>query len=235
MVAAPMTARVILTDIEGTTTPIAFVHEVLFPYARARLPEWVRDRASHPEVAPELQAVRDAAPGVDPLTTLLAWMDRDEKATPLKALQGLIWRDGYEGGAIEAVLYPDVGPALRAWHLAGLRLAVYSSGSEAAQRLIFCHSDAGDLSPLITAYFDTRIGAKRNPDSYRRIAAALAANPPDILFLSDVEAELDAAGSAGLQTCQLLRPSDCTIPSLRHPTVQDFAELVMRTPAVQRP
>jgi len=217
-------ARAVLTDIEGTTTPIAFVHEVLFPYARTRLPAFLDARSSDPLVAALLAEVAAAEPGA-PVETLLGWMDRDVKATPLKTLQGLIWREGYESGALLGRLYPDVAPVLRAWSAAGLTLFVYSSGSEEAQRLLFGCSTDGDLSSLFDGFFDTRIGPKREAASYRRICEAVRLDPADILFLSDVEAELDAAAAAGLATCQLVRPDDRTIASDRHPRAADFAAI----------
>jgi enolase-phosphatase E1 len=209
---------VILTDIEGTTTPIAFVHDVLFPYARDCLARLETGR-------PEIAAILEAVPGADKSATLRAWMDQDAKVTPLKELQGILWRDGYEAGAIKGVLYPDVPPKMHAWHAAGTRLAIYSSGSREAQRLLFTHSDAGDLSALITGYFDTTTGPKREAASYAAIARALEASPGSVLFLSDVEAELDAARDAGLRTTQLVRQQDGTIPSRRHPTAADFTQL----------
>jgi enolase-phosphatase E1 len=211
----------ILTDIEGTTTPIAFVRDVLFPYARARLPDFLARHADHPLVA-EARALAGGRPVLD---ALLAWMDQDAKVTPLKAMQGLIWNQGYRDGALRGRIYPDVPPALRGWHATGLRLAVYSSGSEAAQRLIFGHSDAGDLAALFTHFFDTRIGGKREAASYAAIATTIGAAPDHILFLSDIEQELDAARLAGLRTCQIVRPQDGTVASTRHRTAPSFATL----------
>ncbi len=209
----------VLTDIEGTTTPISFVHDVLFPYARRILPAMVG--SNDPEISSALERVRQAAPGHPPLETLHDWMDRDVKAEPLKTLQGIVWRTGYASGEIQAVLYPDVAPALARWRRAGLRLAVYSSGSVEAQRLIFGHAPSGDLTGLFDAFFDTRVGPKRAQASYAAIAADLALPPGRILFLSDVAAELDAAAAAGLTTCQLLRPGDEAVPSA-HPRAADF-------------
>lgn len=217
--------RAVLTDIEGTTTPIAFVHDMLFPFARANLPAFLRDHAADPAVAAEVDAIRAGSPGHDPVGVLLGWMDRDAKETPLKTLQGLVWRQGYQDGKLQAVLYPDVAPHLRQWHAAGLDLFVYSSGSVAAQRLLFGHSDAGDLSGLFTGFFDTRIGPKRDIASYRAIIGQVEQPAPAILFLSDIEAELDAAAEAGMRTCQLVRPADGTIASTRHPVAAGFDEI----------
>ncbi len=188
--------RAIVTDIEGTTSSIAFVAETLFPYARARLPAFV---AAHPEQsAPILAEVAATEPG-DPVATLLRWIDEDRKATPLKALQGMIWADGYRERAFTGHVYADAVAALRRWHADGISLHVFSSGSVAAQKLLFGHGDAGDLTPLFSGYFDTTTGPKREPSSYRAIAAAIGVAPGDILFLSDTPQEIAAARSAGLQ------------------------------------
>jgi enolase-phosphatase E1 len=222
-----MTGRpaAVLTDIEGTTTPIAFVHRTLFPFARARLPDFLESHAANGAVAAIVQEVRTMAPGRPPLDTLLGWMDRDAKVTPLKELQGLIWREGYAAGTLHAEIYADVAGSLRAWHAEGVRLAVYSSGSVEAQKQLFGHTQSGDLTGLFDGFFDTRIGAKREADSYRAIAAELALSGDAILFLSDVEAELDAAEAAGLRTCQLVRVEDGTVASLRHRVAADFKEV----------
>jgi enolase-phosphatase E1 len=217
-----LAAAVVITDIEGTTTPIAFVRDVLFPYARARLPAFV---AAHPD-DPDVLEAASLAPGRPVLEALLGWMEADAKVAPLKSLQGRLWHDGYVAGELTGLLYPDVAPALRLWHASGVRLAVYSSGSVAAQRLLFGHTAEGDLTGLFSAFFDTRIGGKREVGSYAAIAASLAAPPGACLFLSDVAAELDAAQSAGLQVCQLVRAEDGTVPS-SHPRVADFASLVV--------
>lgn len=184
----------ILTDIEGTTSSIAFVTDTLFPYARARLADWI---AAHPEeAAPILKDV----PG-DALETLTRWIDEDRKETALKTLQGLIWAEGYADGTLKGHVYADAAEALRRWHAAGLRLYVYSSGSVAAQKLIFGHSNAGDLTPLFSGYFDTTTGPKKEADSYRRIAREIGLPPEDILFLSDSVPEIEAARAAGFKTC----------------------------------
>lgn len=213
-----MTIRAVVTDIEGTTSAIAFVKETLFPFAMRELDAFLDARGAEPEVAALLAEV----PGPDPRAQLRAWMAEDAKATPLKSLQGLIWEAGFRDGRLKGHLWPDVASCLRAWHAAGLRLAVYSSGSVAAQRLLFGHSEAGDLLPLFSAFFDTRTGAKREAASYAAIAAALGLPPDAILFLSDVPEELDAARASGLATCQLVRQGDGTVPAGRHPEATDF-------------
>jgi len=212
-----MKPAAVLTDIEGTTTPIAFVHRVLFPYARARMAEFVASGHAALAEVPEPR-----------LETLLGWMDRDEKITALKTIQGIIWEDGYRTGAITAELYEDVPPALRRWARAGLRLFVYSSGSVPAQKLLFGHTPAGDLTGLFQAYFDTRVGPKREAASYADIARGVNVPPEEMLFLSDVEAELDAAKASGLQTCQLVRAEDGTTASARHETAKDFDDVARK-------
>jgi enolase-phosphatase E1 len=212
----------ILTDIEGTTSAIAFVKETLFPFAERALDAFLRDRAADPEVAACLDAVRRAAPGEAPAAALRRWMAEDAKIGPLKTIQGLIWRQGYLDGEIRGHLYPDVAPCLRAWSRAGIALQVYSSGSVAAQKLLFGHSEAGDLTPLFEGFFDTAVGGKREAASYATIAAGLHRPAGDILFLSDVAEELDAAAQSGLRTCQLLRPQDGTRPAPGHPQAADF-------------
>lgn len=217
-----MAIACILTDIEGTTSAIAFVKETLFPFAEAELDAFLDARQDEPEVAAILAAVREAAPGEEPRTALRRWMAEDAKVTPLKTLQGLIWQTGFADGRLKGHLWPDVVPCLRAWAKAGLRLAVYSSGSVGAQRLLFGHSEAGDLTPLFAGFFDTKVGGKRDAASYAAIAAELGLPPGGILFLSDVAEELDAAAASGLRTCQLVRAADGTAPSGRHPEAPDF-------------
>jgi len=185
--------KAILLDIEGTTTSIAYVADILFPYARARIPAWV------PAHRDEIAATLSTMPPGDPVATLLAWMDVDAKETALKHIQGRIWREGYEAGELKAHVYPDTPEALKRWTEAGIRVCIYSSGSIEAQKLIFGHSEAGDLTRYLSGYFDTTTGPKREGDSYARIATALKLDPADILFVSDVAAETDAAKSAGLR------------------------------------
>ncbi len=215
----------VLTDIEGTTTRVAFVHDVLFPYARARLPAFLAAHSVRADVAGALGEVRRLAPGADLLTTLLGWMDADAKIGPLKALQGMIWAKGYADGTLKGELYPDVAPALQRWHAAGVRLFVYSSGSIAAQKMLFRYSVAGDLERLFSGFFDTGVGGKRESASYTAIVRAAGAAAGDILFLSDVAQELDAAAAAGLRTCQLVRAEDGTIPSASHAHAVNFGSI----------
>ncbi|MEN4749692.1 acireductone synthase [Pseudomonas sp. Ps21-P2] len=205
-----MTIKAILTDIEGTTSAVSFVFDVLFPYAKQHLPGFVRQHASEPDVAAQLQAVRNDSAEPDAsvdrvIEILLQWIAEDRKATPLKALQGMVWQQGYQAGQLKGHVYPDAVEALKRWHQAGYALYVYSSGSIQAQKLIFGCSEAGDLSGLFSGYFDTTSGPKRAEASYRSIASSIGQPAEAILFLSDIVEELDAAQQAGMATCALVR------------------------------
>lgn len=228
-----------LLDVEGTTTPIDFVYRVLFPYARDRFLSFLVEHASDPEVAAEVRGLgeehrRDVAAGQKPPTwedtpegiaAFALWlMDRDRKATALKALQGRIWERGYESGELQASVYDDVARALARWQAAGRPVAIYSSGSVRAQRLLFAHTQVGDLTPRLSGYFDTTIGFKTEPDSYRCIAEAMGREPGAILFVSDVGAELDAAHAASLQTALCAR-SDTIPPAATHRLITSFDQL----------
>lgn len=206
----------ILTDIEGTTSSISFVKDVLFPYARRALPGFVREHGHEPEVRRWLDQVAVENGGMCQdgmiVETLQGWIDEDRKHTALKALQGMIWEAGYRDADFTAHIYPDAAPALRRWRESGLPLYVYSSGSVPAQKLFFGHSDAGDLTALFSSWFDTEIGGKREAASYRRIAEAIGVPAGEILFLSDVVEELDAAREAGLRTVLIDRLQDYPQP-----------------------
>ena len=218
--------RAVLTDIEGTTSSLSFVKDVLFPYARTHLAVFVRQHAQDPRVALQLEAVRSEE--CDPdlsldavIDRLVDWIDQDRKITPLKTLQGMIWENGYRNGDFQGHIYPDAEQVLRDWHARGLALYVYSSGSVQAQKLLFAHTAFGDLTPLFDGYFDTNVGGKLNPDSYRAIAAAIGIAAVEILFLSDIQAELDAAAAAGCRTTWLVR-DDSPDPQAAHRQVRDF-------------
>ncbi len=202
--------KAILIDIEGTVGDIAFVREVLFPYARKHLSETLHQRWRDPEI---IAIVADAArAGSNTLPSpqaaaaqFLAWMDQDQKVTPLKTLQGMIWREGYASGELKAHLYPDAIEAFGAWRKNGLSLFIYSSGSIEAQKLYFAHSVAGDLTSAISGYFDTTTGPKTDPESYAKISAAIETPPASILFLTDAPGEVTAATKAGLQVRRIDR------------------------------
>lgn len=224
-------AQAVLTDIEGTTTDIGFVHDVLFPYARQALPDFLRANANRPEVREQLQATSELAQLKQAdlelqIQTLIGWIDEDRKATPLKALQGMIWSQGYEDAAFSGHVYTDAYENLKQWHTQGIRLNVYSSGSIAAQQLLYGHSNHGDMRALFEHWFDTTTGPKKEPRSYQAIITALQLSGPQILFLSDVLEELDAASSAGMQTLQLCR-SDNMITGA-HPCAQSFNEIALQ-------
>lgn len=222
--------RAIVTDIEGTTSSLSFVKDILFPYARAHLPEFVRAHAQDAAVQAQLDAVRrETGKSLDleaAIAQLLTWIDEDRKATPLKALQGMVWERGYRQGDFQGHVYEDSVRQLRAWKSMGLRLYIFSSGSVQAQKLLFAHTAAGDLTPLFSGYFDTAIGPKREHDAYQRIAQVIGLPAGEILFLSDIREELDAARAVGLQTGWLVR--DGSLPEQpAHPVVRDFDGLTI--------
>lgn len=232
-------AHFVLMDIEGTTTSISFVHDVLFPYSRKHLRHYVAANRGLPAVENALsdtintlkqEGVFDVARTTTErdavaLAALEKWIDEDRKHPALKTLQGMLWEAGYRSGEYKSHVYDDVIPNLRKWHKAGLTLAIYSSGSVPAQKLLFAHTEHGDVTPMLSAYFDTSSGSKREASSYANIVKDLGASPGDVLFLSDVPEELDAAKAAGLKTTQLVRPG--TTPSNRHPTVSSFDGIAM--------
>ena len=217
--------KAVITDIEGTTSSISFVHDVLFPYARARMREFVRSHAVDPRVVPHLDEVRQLSkPNLDldgVIQELINWIDQDKKVTPLKALQGLIWEQGYRDGDFHGHIYADAYEKLVLWHAQGIALYIYSSGSVYAQKLLFGHTKYGDLTPLFSGYFDTRIGAKAEVTSYQRIVTELDLPADQLLFLSDIKAELDAAKAAGLKTVWLVRDGEVD-KAAAHPQVHDF-------------
>jgi enolase-phosphatase E1 len=223
-------AKAALIDIEGTVGSIAFVRDVLFPYASERMDEYVMSHRDEPAIrdvldqtAAESGAPRENEPAL--LAALHDWSSRDIKATPLKALQGMIWVDGYKSSGLRGHLYPDAIDALRRFHDGGVSLYIYSSGSVAAQKLLFGNSIAGDLLPLFAGFFDTTIGGKREAQSYERILDDIGVAPNEAIFFSDNEAELDAAEEAGIQTVQLARPEDLTVPTTRHASIESFAKI----------
>ncbi|MEF2156235.1 acireductone synthase [Luteimonas sp. FXH3W] len=209
--------QVILTDIEGTTSSITFVKDVLFPYAHQAMDPFIRANAQDPQVRERLDAVAlESGVPADDLTGLIEvlrrWIDEDRKQGDLKAIQGRIWESGYRNGDFTAPVYDDALEMLRQWHAEGVALYVYSSGSVPAQKLLFGHTQAGDLQPLFSGWFDTDVGGKREVSSYQVITSAIDVPANEILFLSDIVAELDAAREAGLDTVLLDRPQDYPTP-----------------------
>ena len=220
----------IVTDVEGTATSIAFAKEKLFPYARAHLSDFLADHGEDPDIASLLAEARALAGLTDidlraTVRLLQGWIDADKKATPLKALQGLIWKDGFARGELVSDVYADAAAGLRRWHRAGIRLYVYSSGSVQAQRLIFAHTPYGDLTPLFSGFFDTRVGGKLDQASYHVIAAAIDTEPGELLFLSDHVGELDAARHAGWHTTALDRGEAVLPERITHPVAHNFDEV----------
>lgn len=244
--------RLYLLDIEGTVAPLSLTGEVLFPYARAHFAEFLRRRGEDADVQADLALLAEenkaetdpscpqvegapslpGAPGPfvgtgdrDVLPYLLWLMDRDRKSTALKSLQGKIWKSGFESGELKGTFFADLPPALDRWSK-NAKVAIYSSGSVEAQHLLFSHSTSGDLTPLLSGYFDTRTGAKTASASYGSIAVAMGAAPEEILFFSDAVRELDAAREAGCQTRLVARPGNAPVEDAKgHATIETLASL----------
>jgi len=236
-----MNARVILLDIEGTTTPIAFVHEVLFSYAHTHARDFLKTNFNSEEVRADVALLRaehavDVGAGQGPpalnedsdsIASYVEWLiERDRKSTGLKSLQGKIWRQGYVDGSLKSQVYADVAPALERWRAQGLSINIFSSGSVLAQQLLFAHTEAGDLTTFIDNYFDTNAGKKSEAESYRRIAEALSLKAKEVLFISDVVAELAAASEAGMNTLLSIRPGNPPQNNTdRYRTIHTFNEI----------
>ena len=222
--------KAIVTDIEGTTSSLSFVKDVLFPYSRARMADFVREHANEPTVTRWLDEARQMAGaglGNEELVArFVRWIDEDKKITSLKALQGMIWEDGYRKNDFKGHIYDDAVRHLKKWNQAGIRLYVFSSGSVQAQKLLFAHTEYGDLTPLFSGYFDTTIGNKRETGSYRKIAEFIASAPADILFLSDIKEELDAARASGMRTLWLVRDGPLD-PKAAHPQIRNFDQITL--------
>jgi enolase-phosphatase E1 len=235
--------RVILLDIEGTTTPVDFVYKTLFPFARARLRGFLEQHASDEETQKDILQLRaehaaDVENGLNPpppsektiesLAVYLQWlMDKDRKSTPLKSIQGKIWEEGYRTGELVSEIFNDVPRAFNRWREDEKIIAIYSSGSRLAQKLLFAHTNTGDLTSFISNYFDTNIGGKKETESYRRIADELSFSSSEILFISDSSAELDAAKEAEMQTVLSMRPGNAPLTNLsNHPVIHSFDEIM---------
>jgi enolase-phosphatase E1 len=229
--------RGILLDIEGTTTPIAFVHDVLFSYARDHASDFLKNNIRSEEVRADvsmlyedhaLDVVDDRNPPelteeIESLAEYIEWLiDQDRKSTGLKSLQGKIWRQGYLDGSLKSQVFADVAPALERWRAAGLKVSIFSSGSVLAQQLLFAHTNAGDLTKFIDGYFDTSTGKKGEAESYRRIAAEMGLEPGEIVFISDVVDELDAAEEAGMKTRLSVRPGNPIQAPTHHQAIESF-------------
>jgi enolase-phosphatase E1 len=233
--------RGILLDIEGTTSSIRFVYDVLFPYAREHLTDFLARRWEDPAVQRACERIAQEAgaalveggssghPSAGPewiRTEVLQLMDKDVKATGLKELQGLIWEEGYRAGKLRSHVYPDVPPALRQWTSRQIDIRIFSSGSVTAQKLFFAQTEAGDLLGFFRGHYDTTTGPKRDPESYRRITKLMHQEPGQVLFLSDVTPELDAAATAGLQTGLVVRPGNPPASEVQlHPVLTSFDQI----------
>lgn len=241
----PVTA--LLLDIEGTTTPIDFVYNVLFPYARTHVRDYLAANLSLPAVGADIAGLydenaEDARRGLDPpvlerpvekvsldaVEAYVRWlMERDRKTTALKSIQGKIWDGGYRSGELRSQVFEDVPRAFKRWPERGKAICIYSAGSVLAQKLLFANTEAGDLTPFIGGYFDTNIGAKKDSESYRRIASELKLESSAVLFISDVTDELDAAASAGFETLLCVRPGNHPqSPATTHTIVNTFDEIL---------
>jgi len=229
--------KAILLDIEGTTTPIDFVHKTLFPFAKSRIAVYVRDHFD--ELSSEIDQLTDehssdadysaklSADSPESVAAYLKYLiDTDRKSTPLKSIQGKIWQRGYEAGELRAQVFDDVPQAFERWKAKGKLIAIYSSGSVLAQQLIFRYSSRGDLTPMIDRYFDTGVGGKRETESYRKIVAEIGIQPYEIAFVSDIVDELDAAESAGMKTALSIREGNAAVPeNAKHPAVTTLTDL----------
>ena len=230
--------QAVLLDIEGTVTPISFVHEILFPYAREHVNDYLSQHLHQPEVQADITKLREEQardteelrnPPIDSIDTLVTYVNRlidlDRKSPGLKSLQGKIWKAGYDDGSLKSPVYPDVVAAFERWREAAIRINIFSSGSVQAQQLLFSHTDCGDLTCFIDQYFDTSVGKKMDPQSYVVIAASLSIDPTPILFVSDVVAELDAAKNAGMQTRLCVRPGNPHQPESAFRRITSFDSL----------
>ena len=227
----------ILLDIEGTTTPISFVHEVLFPFSRNHLTRYLAENSDSSDVSDDLRLLykehtEDLNSGNQPpplIEQYVYWLiDQDRKSPALKSLQGKIWEQGYNDGRLHSSVFPDVRPAIERWVERGVSVNIFSSGSVLAQKLLFAHTEAGDLTKFIDCYFDTGVGKKNNSGSYQTIAKTLSIPAAEILFVSDVIIELNAAAEAGMRTALCLRPGNAPqeLPS-QHDSIHSFDEITL--------
>ncbi|GAB5593762.1 enolase-phosphatase E1 [Umbelopsis nana] len=225
----------VILDIEGTTTPITFVKDILFPYVTSGLAKFLSETWESPELEKHIELLRqqaeaDVDSGIKQAVLIpreahgnadqvraaiqqsIEWqMRKDRKIGALKSFQGFMWKEGYQSGELCGQVYDDVVPALKRWKEHGCKIYIYSSGSVPAQKLLFGHSEKGDLLPYFTDHFDTSIGSKVEPSSYVAIAKAIETNPSDILFVSDNVKEIAAAEAAGFQTAISDRPGNAPL------------------------
>lgn len=219
--------KFILMDIEGTTSSISFVHEKMFPYAYDRMEEFIRSNKDDSKIQNILNKLSaEVGNGLSlegAANTFKEWIKEDRKHTLLKEIQGYIWKNGFVEGVLKGHVYEEVPGIMKAWKESGLELGIYSSGSVEAQKLLFGYSEAGDLTPLLSAHFDTKVGHKREEESYKNISKELGLESDEILFLSDIKEELDAASKVGMKVVQLFRDG---VPSeTSHPYVENFNDI----------
>lgn len=231
--------RGILLDVEGTTSSISFVYDVLFEFARQHIEDFLATNSLHPDVQSAAMALATETGAADATladpagTARLAvaaidLINRDVKSTPLKTLQGMIWRSGFESGELVSHIFDDVPEAIAQWADSGLDVRIYSSGSIEAQKLFFAHTSAGNLTSHLRGHYDTTTGPKREAASYRAIATDMEITPREILFISDVGEELDAARQAGMATALAIRPGNRPPGGLlEHESLESFAEIVI--------
>ncbi len=224
--------KAVITDIEGTITDIHFVHKVLFPYSREKMQSFLLENQAEPDVMNALNEVReiigDKTANINTLSQqLIQWIDEDKKIGPLKTLQGMIWLEGYHQGQFKGHIYDDAFVILQKWHQENVKLYVYSSGSVKAQDLLFQYSTFGDIRYLFSGYFDTKVGPKKEPQSYQAILEKIDAFADETLFLSDVIAELDAAKESAMRTCLLNRDNQ-VFDENKHKECQSFYEIDLR-------
>lgn len=229
--------RGILLDIEGTTTPIAFVHDVLFSYARDHVGEFLTVNGEHDDVRADIALLREEhavdvrenrnPPPIELVANYVEWLiGLDRKSTGLKSLQGKIWQQGYTEGSLKSQVFDDVAAALERWRARGLSISIFSSGSVLAQKLLFAHTEAGNLTQFIDNYFDTNVGKKGDAQSYRRIAEELGLRVEQILFVSDVIEELDAANEAGMKVVLSVRPGNAAQDNVdKYPQIHSFDQI----------
>ena len=222
--------KAILIDIEGTVSPISFVKDVLFPYSEEKMEKFIKENKDKPEVKNILQQVQEIEEkdmDIDEIIqTLKRWIKEDRKIAPLKDIQGFIWKEGFESGQIKAPLYEDAYRKMKEWKDKGYKLYIYSSGSVQAQKLFFSHTDKGDILDWFSGHFDTKIGNKKETESYRKIAQEIGLKPEEILFLSDNPDEIKAAAQAGMKVYRLVRPQDAEyIENFEYPQIKSFDEV----------
>lgn len=227
-----MEIKAIITDIEGTTTPISFVKDILFPYSYQKLEDFLRSNWQKPEIQSivrEIENIRQKQLSFEEVVeTFKKWIEEDKKITPLKQLQGLIWEEGYKTGQLKGFVYEDAYRKLREWYQKGIKLYVYSSGSVQAQKLLFSHTNYGNMTYLFSGYFDTTIGSKLEKESYEKIAQQVGLNPSSIVFLSDNPQEIQAAAQAGMVVYRLVRQNEAQwIENFPYPQITSFDEVLL--------